>query len=355
MAFLGDVMCGDSFYALGSGVASSMEKYGGSFLPSAIVDYLHRHDLVFCNLECVLSNIGRKDWSLRRLQMRGRPEFSGHLAQWGITVANVANNHILEHGRAAACDTITVLEAHGIQPVGAGKALDFQRGLQVHEAKINGQSVAIVGLSLLKEKYVYDGGGALDEALSAVEQYARQDSLVLVSLHWGQELMHRPSIEQKSIAARLAQAGTKLIIGHHPHVVQGVEELNGCLVAYSLGNFIFDCILSDCRWSVILSVELSSHNEITNWDVLPVELDAEHRPVLPSTARSHALRNEFERRCQLTNDQADDCAYQQEFRLREEKARRKLHRHVIGSLRDFRPVFWPQVFLRPIQRRLGLW
>ena len=274
IAFLGDVMCGDSFYALGRGVASSLEKYNDNFLSPVIAEFLGQHNLVFCNLECVLSDVGRKDWNLRSLQMRGRPEFARLLAKWGINLVNVANNHILEHGRAAACDTVSTLKESNIQPVGAGKNLNFHPGIQVHKIKVGNEQLAIIGLSLLKEKYVYDGGGDFDDVLKITDDLSKQGWSVLVSLHWGQELMHSPNAEQKSVAAQLVHAGAKLIIGHHPHTVQGIEKLNGSLIAYSLGNFIFDSILPDCRWSIILSVSLDSRG-ISGWDIFPVELDSE--------------------------------------------------------------------------------
>jgi len=98
IAFVGDVMCGDSFSLLGWGTASCIDKHGTGFLPEKIRQIFKAHDMVFCNVECVLSDVGRDEKSLRSLHMRGRSRTAKYLADWGVTVAHLANNHILEHG-----------------------------------------------------------------------------------------------------------------------------------------------------------------------------------------------------------------------------------------------------------------
>ena len=96
LAFVGDIMCGDSFSLMGKGAATMIDRYGVDFLPAEIVDVFKSHDMVMGNIECVLSDAGRKENSLRKRHMRGRSETAKLLADWGLTVANVANNHILE-------------------------------------------------------------------------------------------------------------------------------------------------------------------------------------------------------------------------------------------------------------------
>jgi len=65
--FAGDVMCGDSFYALGSGVRTMLEEQGDSFMPCELAEYISSHDMAFCNVECVLSDVGEKRYSLRSM------------------------------------------------------------------------------------------------------------------------------------------------------------------------------------------------------------------------------------------------------------------------------------------------
>jgi len=164
IACIGDVMCGDSFYALGHGVASALDRYGESFLSGEIVDILRGHDLVLCNVECVLSDVGRKENSLRRLHMRGCPQAVEYLAQWGITVAHVANNHILEQGVEAAVDTVGQLRSVGIKTVGAGTNGCFQSGIGTVALTLGDQLVTIVGACFHNGKYAFSS--KLNEVLA---------------------------------------------------------------------------------------------------------------------------------------------------------------------------------------------
>jgi len=254
-------MCGDSFYALGHGVSSSLKRLKGEFLRPEIVDFLRSYDMVFGNVECALSDVGRSDLSLRSIQMRGRPECAGYLAEWGVTVANVANNHILEHGYEAACDTVKQLHKAGIKTIGSGRDGTFQEGIQVAQVEHAGQTISLIGICFRQEKYAFNGGADLAATIETIKTLSDDNRLVIVSAHWGDEFIDRPSIEQKRIAQEFINAGATLIIGHHPHVVQGIENLGGRLVAYSLGNFIFDSFLEDTRWSIILSVEITGSRD----------------------------------------------------------------------------------------------
>ena len=358
IACVGDLMCGDSFFALGHGVASTLDKYGRNFLPNGMIDYLSSHDLVLCNSECVLSDVGRKEYSLRSLHMRGRPEAANYLADWGITVANVANNHILEHGYDCAIDTVRQLHNAGIKTVGAGKDGLFRKGVQITEVTLNNQGVSILGICFLKENYAYYGGTNLHEILDVVSSLAAQGKTVIVSAHWGNELMNRPNMQQKKIGRQLIEAGASLVIGHHPHVVQGAEKVGGGFIAYSIGNFIFDSLISDTRWSIILSLTMSG-KEIAEWVYIPVEADKEHRPKLVQGKRKTELKREFERRCGLLRlddtEQEYQAQYASEYKILNAQTQRRFRAAVIQRIWHLRPIYWLQILWRPIQRRLGLW
>jgi len=358
IACVGDIMCGDSFYAMGYGVASSLDKYGNRFLPSEIVDILSGHDVVLGNVECPLSDKRRKNYVLRSLHMRGRPESAGYLAGWGLTVANVANNHILEHGYEAAIDTVHNLQKAGIITIGAGKDKLFQNGLQIEEITCGDSVLAFVGVCLCREKYAFNGGAELEEIVEAIKTLSRDDKIVCISIHWGDEFMDRPSIRQKQISQVMTEMGAKVIIGHHPHIVQGIETINGGLVAYSLGNFIFDSFLGYTKWSVILSVTMSG-KEIIQWESIPIEKDNEHRPQLAIGEGRNRLEREIRHRCDLlvpeTSDDRYKEQYKSDFTSRDVNARRKLYFELLKKTLLCNPVYWPQVLWRPIQRRMGIW
>jgi poly-gamma-glutamate synthesis protein (capsule biosynthesis protein) len=356
IACIGDVMCGDSFYTLGQGVASALDRFGKKFLQDEIVDVFHNHDLVLCNVECVLSDIDRKENSLRRLHMRGRPQAAEHLAHWGITVAHTANNHILEQGLGAAVDTVQKLQSAGIKTVGAGKNGCFQSGIEAINVALGKQLVTIVGACFHKGKYAFTSN--LNEVLTSIETEANKENLVIVSVHWGDELMDRPSIWQKQAAQEFISAGASLVIGHHPHVVQGIGMVNRGLVAYSLGNFIFDSFLDDCAWSIVLSVTISDKT-IVDWEYLPIKKNSDHRPSIATGKYKEDIQKEVERRCKLLNGefppQQYTDKYKSEFQTLDAQARRTLRREILRQILDIKPVYWPQILWRPIQRRVGKW
>lgn len=358
IACVGDIMCGDSFYALGHGVSSSIDKYGDDFLPAEIKNIFGEHDLVIGNTECPLSDIGRNDFKLRSLHMRGRANSAKLLAGWGISVANVANNHILEHGYDAAVDTAANLENAGIKTIGSAENRDFKKGLQVAEISKNGISIVFIGVCLRQEKYAFDGGATPSQIIDAVKSFSQQGKVVCVSMHWGNEFIERPSRQQKELGHRLVEAGAMVVLGHHPHVVQGVEAYQHGLIAYSLGNFIFDSFYADCRWSMILSIKFNA-KQVVKWSYTPIELDNEHRPNIAIGPRKDDLDVEIAHRCGLLQNEISSDLYEKQYlcdvKKLDNEVRVQLRKHLRKSILKMKPVFWPQIFMRPIKRRLGVW
>lgn len=358
IACVGDVMCGDSFYAIGSGAGTSMDKYGFDFLDRETVTFLRSHDIVIGNVEGCLSDIGRDDRSLRSLHMRGRAKTADYLRRWGITAASAANNHILEQGVECAIDTVENLKRAGIKVAGAGRNGQFEKGIEAAEIKIGNQVVSILNICLLKERYAFDGGGGLEEFIDEIKRRSGCGETVIVSVHWGRELVDRPTLEQRKIAERFAEAGARLIIGHHPHVVQGVEEINGSLVAYSLGNFIFDSFFEDTRWSFILSVKLDG-DAMSGWDCVATASDREHRPYIAKKAKREKLDAEIGRRSELLQRDVEPDEYRKrfemDFRELDIQSRKQMRRGILKGITGYKAMYLPQLLLRPVRRRLGAW
>jgi poly-gamma-glutamate synthesis protein (capsule biosynthesis protein) len=351
-------MCGDSFFNMGAGVASSLKKYGKEFLQLEIVEFLGGHDIVCGNIECVLSDKGRDESRLRSVHMRGAGRVADLLAGWNLTLANVANNHILEHGYEAAVDTIDNLLKSGIRVVGAGGANRFREGIHVETICRGGRTFAFIGMCLRAEKYAFNGGAEPQDVIQTVKTLSASGVCVCVSVHWGDEFIHYPSVEQTRLADALIEAGARMIVGHHPHVLQGITYRRGALVAYSLGNFIFDSFIPDCRWSVMLSVDVVD-GKPARWRYVPILQDREHRPMLIGNPGKAGLIHEFRRRCTLLNDQQDEeqwkQRYEAEVKIRDICARKSLWTHLLKQAVRIDKKYWPQILSRPIQRRLGLW
>ncbi len=358
IACIGDVMCGDQFSRIGWGAGSSIDKYAHAFLPDDIVAVFRAHDVVLCNVECVLSDVGRREHSLRSLQMRGRARTAQYLARWGITVAHLANNHILEHGMEAARDTAKNLKQAGIQIVGAGPEGSFNARVTATRMSVNQVSLSIVGACFHPGKYAFRPA-TLEQVIETVRTETREGQIVIVSAHWGDELIDRPNLWQQRAARELIEAGARLVAGHHAHVLQGVYGEKGSLVAYGLGNFIFDYEFDPTKWTAILSVSIGADG-VLDWKAIPVRTGPEYRPALAAGEDEAALQREIARRCDLVarmppEPELYEQAYRRELTSLDDASRKRMWKTFMKDWRRHRPLFWPQALLRPIRRRLGLW
>ena len=237
-AAVGDVM-------LGRYVGRRIEREGPASV-FAKVPSIKDADLAFGNLECVLS---RRPFAVsKRVLLRGVPASTQALQSSGFAVMSVANNHALDAGLAGRKDTEDALARIGIRAVGGS---DFATTVTV-----KGLRIALIAHS--------DFPNMAGDAVVADEIRALRAThdVVILSWHWGEELSKQVSPRQRQLATQAAEAGADLVIGHHPHVQQPIEwiEKGGrrCLVAYSLGNFVFDARTASERESKILHVLLST-------------------------------------------------------------------------------------------------
>jgi len=358
IACVGDIMCGDRFHMLGWGAAWCIDKHGQAFVSAQMRAVFAGHDLCLGNVECVLSDVGRREHSVRSLSMRGRAATAQYLRGWGLTAAHVANNHILEHGLEAARDTAANLRRAGITVVGGGPDDSFEPGVTASRISVKGTGVSIVGACFHNGQYAFRPG-SLDQVLAVVGREQQAGLLVVVSVHWGDEFVDRPNLWQRDAARRLIAGGATLVIGHHAHVFQGVVSVSHGLVAYSMGNFIFDSISDLTRWSAILSIEMRA-GQIIGLHSLPILRGLDFRPELATGEERRAVETEIVRRCGLAAEQIDDPAgyelrYRAEVAAMELEERKGLWRYVAQNMNRYRLIYWPQIFARPLRRRLRLW
>lgn len=203
---------------------------------AAITAMLQPYDLAVVNLECSLS-----EQALPDLKMNVPFAQCPSLAAMSSGVYCLANNHVKDSGAKALGDMLEFVQQSGADSVGAGQTLE--RACQPLIKTIQGITMAIVNVtdaSHYAAKADEAGVAPLNAAklLRQVRQLALQVDAVIVVMHADLEFSHYPAPWRVRLSRRLAKY-CKLIIHHHPHTLQGIEQHGDCIIAYSLGNFVF--------------------------------------------------------------------------------------------------------------------
>lgn len=217
--------------------------------------------LLFGNLESALSNKGKP--IEKRVLIKMNPSKVDHLTNAGFDIVNIANNHIMDYGKIGLRDTIDILDKKNIKFIGAGKNINdavnpviFQR----NGFKIGFIGFTEIGIMATENR---DGCAPLNKELllTLLPKLRKEVDILIISLHWGVEYVFYPSPNQQKIARFLIDNGADLVIGHHPHVIQGIEKYKNKFIFYSLGNCNFgteqDKNYNGTNVGVILSIKFS--------------------------------------------------------------------------------------------------
>ncbi|MBI1975643.1 MAG: CapA family protein [Candidatus Vogelbacteria bacterium] len=237
LVFVGDIM-------MDRGVRARIDSAGGDYRTIfSSSEYLGRADIAFANLEGPLSNRGYDLGGAYSFRMD--PKAMDALSGAGFDVVSVANNHSGDWGRGAFEDTLVRLKAAGIESAGGGTSrLEAKRPRIIERG---GTRVAFLAFSDLGPAWLsedidssYMLTASDPDYSSIITAAANESDTLVVSIHFGDEYEQEPTRRQRELAHAAIDAGARIVIGHHPHVIQPIEEYNGGVIAYSLGNFIFD-------------------------------------------------------------------------------------------------------------------
>lgn len=239
LAFVGDIL-------LGEYVGTLLKRDGYHYPYEHVREQLQAADIAAANLETAVTDIKEKP-EQKTYEFRSEPQALPALKEAGFDLVSLANNHVLDFGTEGLFDTIKHLEEQQLLYVGAGKDADEAYKPVIVER--NGIRVAYVSFSRVVPFVEWKAGrgqaGVAEtydhrrpvETIRAAKQEA---DVVVVLVHWGEERMLTPEPdEQVELGHRFIDAGADLVIGSHPHVLQGFERYKDRWIAYSLGNFIF--------------------------------------------------------------------------------------------------------------------
>ncbi len=240
LAFVGDVALAGEFVAAARPPAAPLTF---PFLPLAPA--LAGADVLVANLEGPLSRTGPRRPDVTS-HIHNEPAVLDWFRQFPVTVCNLANNHLLDFGPAALAETEEQLAAAGVPCFGTGP--DAAAAGRLRIVTVGGRKLGFLGYttdaphvgSVLAGRGTPGCASLKDEAavLASVAAAVPLVDTLIVNLHWGHEYYRYPTPEQTGFARALIDAGATLVIGHHPHVQQGVEEYGRGLIAYSLGNLL---------------------------------------------------------------------------------------------------------------------
>ena len=253
---------------------SFLKKNGYDYPFAATAAELQRGDITVGNLEAPLSR-GGCEFKGKRFRFRGDPRIAPALKKAGFRVVTLANNHLMDYGESAMEETVEHLRREGIAYAGAGKTLAEARKGAVINA--NGVRVAFLAYSFTFPPEFYAtadrAGTAPGFARIFSEDIAtarRNADYVAVSFHWGREWETAPLPYQITAAHGAIDAGADLVIGHHPHVLQGVERYKRGVIFYSLGNFAFSSYSRKAMRSVIARVTMD--NGVKEVELIPLNV-----------------------------------------------------------------------------------
>ena len=264
VAIVGDVL-------LDRGVRASLERRSLDELLSDVAPSLREADLAVGNLECPLSTRGLR--SAKPFSFRGDPVHASSLASAGFDAMSLANNHSLDYGRVALSDTIASLEGAGIAAIGAGPSRASAMRARVIERK--GLRIALLGYCAMFVEATTPRTDAVTISEYDLEEFLREiraarsaSDVVIVLPHWGREWSGVPNDTQRRLADQFIEAGATIVAGAHPHVLQPIERRGTSLIAWSLGNFVFDQ-RGDGADSCVLRVTVGKSG-VRGYEVVPV-------------------------------------------------------------------------------------
>ena len=258
--FAGDINLTDWIFNVDFGIGTNISKGFNPF------EYLERKedDVWIGNFEGVVSKTSACKGFYSKA-FRVEPKVLAGLHH--MDVYGFANNHAMEHGGVAYKETLAALESYGSQVFGTKEKKSITIGHQ-------GQKISLTGMCLrieaTKEEPLYWHNPEykdIEEEIASLPQ----DAFKVLYAHWGNEYINRPSAAQKKFAHWLVDAGFDLIIGMHPHVLQGYEDYNGGRIYYSLGNCVFDMPSEQCKIGALVGVDFINGQPVYSEKYLKID------------------------------------------------------------------------------------
>jgi poly-gamma-glutamate synthesis protein (capsule biosynthesis protein) len=264
------------------------------------------------NLECVISSKSELT-GYKAKSLRAPPSAAALLGESGFSVMSVANNHTMDHGPQAFRDTCHLLDKNGIKYCGTDlDPISLRVKSPLNEADLG---VAVIGASFRPNQTEFiplyrliESHSDLASLYQIVQEASSDADIVMLQCHWGDEFVAIPSSDQVRVAKELVRNGANLIVGHHPHVYQGLQLIGTSPVFFSLGNFVSDMMQSYVRRAAVAVVEVKPNCRLEA-RAKPIRIDAAHRPILSRAQSDCESLHMVDQNCAISLTREIDSTY----------------------------------------------
>lgn len=238
--------------------------------------YLFNKSLVLINLEGPLTT--SQSSVSKQFTFKGKPEYISYLVNSHINSVNLANNHIGDYGASGIIDTLKLLDNNGIKYCGAG--LNSEQSVRCSVIEKDGIKIGLLGFDDIQASFratqnspgtAFCSDVYLKELIASTR---KKVDVLCVSFHFGNELDHFPTSKQKFLARLAVDCGADVVIGNHPHVIQGVEKYGKGIIFYSLGNFCFGGNINPLDKDTFIPVLQLSKQGISGLEIIPCKISS---------------------------------------------------------------------------------
>ena len=217
----GDCTLGtDENFSYSTSLNAYFESYGADYFFQNVRSIFQKDDLSIVNMEGTLTDETARE--AKTFAFKAPAKYAAILSGSSIEAANLANNHSHDYGKKSYTDTISALDDAGIASFGYNRVKIF---------KVKGIKVGVTGIYELADHQ--KRASQVKKNIKALKKAGAQ--IIIVNFHWGIEKQYTPDENQKALAHLAIDEGADLVIGHHPHVLEGIEKYNGKYICYSLG------------------------------------------------------------------------------------------------------------------------
>ena len=316
LSFVGDISLADNWY-----IMPKYDERGGikGILSERVLDIMTNSNLMVANSEFTVSNRGEK-MSGKQYTFRAKPKRLKIYDEMGVDLVTLANNHVYDFGKTAFLDMLDSFDKYEIPHIGAGHNLNEAK--EAYYFIINGYKYAFLN-GTRAEKYILTPG-ATDKSegvfrcydptnmIEEIKKVREQSDFVIVIVHFGKEGSHDLEKEQVSSAKSYIDAGADLIVGHHAHVLQGIEFYKNKPIVYNLGDFIFNGNVED---TAIFQMKVLDNKDLEYY-ILPAQqknmytdlLDGSEKERLINDLNKWSINASIDSNGKITMKQVHVCA-----------------------------------------------